>query len=351
MSRPQYSLAELAARFDLELVGDGSHRVIGICSLEAGAPDRIGFLSSPKHAHWLTQTAAGAVIVAASARERLGAGNALIAAEPQLAFARVAELFDLRRQFTPGIDASASLHPDAQIGSGVFIGAQVVVEQGACIGDGVYLGHGCVIGTGARVGAGSRLEARVVLGPDCVIGAQCSIEPGAVIGARGFGNVVTRQGWVAMPQLGRVLVGDRVEVGANSTIDRGAIDDTVIEDNVRIDNLVQIAHNCRIGAGTAIAACTGIAGSTRVGRRCMIGGAAAIAGHITIADDVIILGRTMVTHSLGTKGIYGSGLPVDEAGEWRKTVARVRRLDRLEARLKYVERQLKLTPESTENNG
>jgi UDP-3-O-[3-hydroxymyristoyl] glucosamine N-acyltransferase len=330
-------LRELAERFGLELVGDGAVQIQGVCTLQPGVPGRIGFLSDARRRVQLATTAAGAVIVGAADAGALR-GPGLIAKDPYLAYARIARLFDPDRDFEAGRHPTAVVAGDAHVGEGCWVGAQAVIESGAVLGAGVFVGPGCVIARDARVGDGSRFAAQVHVGPRVVIGARCQVQPGAVIGSRGFGNARGPQGWEEVPQLGSVRIGDDVEIGANTCIDRGTIEDTVIEDNVRLDNLIQIAHNCHIGAHTAIAACTGIAGSARIGRRCMIGGAVGIAGHIEIADDVVVLGRAMVTGSIAQKGIYGSGLPLDEVREWRKTVARVRRLGKLEQRLRTLER-------------
>jgi UDP-3-O-[3-hydroxymyristoyl] glucosamine N-acyltransferase len=212
------------------------------------------------------------------------------------------------------------------------------------IGEGSYIGPNCVVRRGAAIGAGSRLEANVYIGPDTVIGARARLLPGAVIGGRGFGLARAKAGWIEVPQLGRVVIGDDVEIGANTTIDRGALDDTVIEDGVKLDNLIQIAHNCRIGAGTAIAACVGVAGSTTIGRNCMIGGASVIGGHIQITDNVLVFGYAMVTKSITEPGQYGSGIPAQPAREWRREVARIRRLPRIDERLAAIEQLLKMSP-------
>ena len=331
------TLRELADRFGLQLVGDGGVSVDGVCTLSPGRPGRLSFLSNPKLRSQLAQTQAGAVIVGERDVPALTSAG-LIAKDPYLAYARIARLFDPDRDFAPGVHAAAFVDTSAQVGEGCWIGPGAVVEAGAQLGAGVFVGPNCVIGRDAHIGAASRLVSGVYVGPRVNVGARCVIQPGAVVGGRGFGNARGPSGWEEVPQLGGVHVGDDVEIGANTCIDRGAIDDTVIEDGVRLDNLIQIAHNCRIGAHTAIAACTGIAGSTRIGSRCMIGGAVGIAGHLEIADDVVVLGRAMVTGSVTQKGIYGSGLPLDDAREWRKTVARVRRLGKLEERLKALER-------------
>lgn len=336
------TLQELAARFDLTLVGAGETSITGVCTLAPGKPGCISFLTNPKYRAQLAATQAAAVIV--GQRDAAGLTTpGLVARDPNLAYARIARLFDPDRSFVAGIHASAVVAEDARVGAGCFIGANAVIESGVQLGANVYIGPGCVIGRDALIGAEGRFLANVTVGPRVRIGARMVAQPGAVIGSRGFGNALGPQGWEEMPQLGSVVIGDDVEIGANACIDRGTIDDTVIENGVRLDNLIQIAHNCHIGAHTAIAACTGIAGSTRIGSRCMIGGACGIAGHLVITDEVILLGRTMVTGSISTKGVYGSGLPMAEAREWRRTVARIRRLGRLEERLKTVERHLDLT--------
>lgn len=332
-----YTLAALAGKFGLELKGEGSTAIGGVCALHPGKPDCIGFLSNSKYRTQLADTRAAAVIVGPRDVAALTTPG-LVAKDPYLAYARLAALFDPDRDFAAGVQPGAVVSPQAKLGAGCHVGTHAVIEADAQLGDDVYVGPGCVIGRDARIGAHTRLVAQVHIGARVQIGRACVIQPGAVIGARGFGNVRGPVGWEAVPQLGTVIVGNDVEIGANTCIDRGAIDDTVIEDGVRLDNLIQIAHNCRIGEHTAIAACTGIAGSTTIGKRCMIGGAVGMSGHLHIADDVIILGRAMVVASIPEKGVYGSGLPHTEAREWRKTVARIRRLDRWEQRLRKVER-------------
>jgi len=344
-----HTLAELATRFGLEFKGEGSTAISGVCTLQPGKPGCIGFLANPKYRAQLANTAAAAVIVSPRDAAALVTPG-LVVRDPYLAYARLAQLFDPDREFVAGRHPTAWVAETAAIGDGCWIGPQAVVEEAAVLGPGVFVGPGCVIGRDAQVGAHSRLVAQVQVGARVRIGVHCSIQPGAVIGSRGFGNARGPQGWEEVPQLGSVVIGDRVEIGANTCIDRGAIDDTVIEDGVRLDNLIQIAHNCRIGRDTAIAACTGIAGSTTVGARCLIGGAVGMAGHLTIADEVVILGRGMVTNSITEKGVYGSGLPLSDAREWRKTVARIRRLGRLEDRLRTLEQQLKIDPRETDHD-
>ena len=349
-SRPSTTLGALAERHGLELRGDAAAEIDGVCALSPGQPGRIGFCADPKLRAQLATTAASAVIV--SARDAASfIGNALIAEDPAIAFAAVARAFDRAEEFPALLHATACIDPHATVADGCGVGPGAVIEAGVAIGAGSYIGPNCVIRRGAAIGAGSRLEAAVYVGPDCVIGARARVLPGAVIGGRGFGLARSRAGWIEVPQLGRVVIGDDVEIGANTTIDRGALDDTVIEDGVKLDNQIQIAHNCRIGAGTAVAACVGIAGSTRIGRNCMIGGAAGIGGHLEIVDNVVVLGLAMVTKSLTAPGVYGSGQPAQPAREWRREVGRIRRLARYDARLSAIEQQLDMTPSTGEEHG
>jgi UDP-3-O-[3-hydroxymyristoyl] glucosamine N-acyltransferase len=334
-----YTLGEIANRFGLDLKGEAGVVISGVCSLLPGKPDGISFLNNPKLREQLAASLAGAVIVGKRDVVAL-TGNGLVAADPYLAYARIATLFDRSRDFSPGVHASAVVAAGARLGEGCWIGPQAVIEDGADIGPGCFIGPGSVVGRDARIGAQAYLVSRVSIGHAVRIGDRCQFQPGAVVGSRGFGNARGPKGWEEVPQLGSVVIGNDVEVGANTTIDRGAIEDTVIEDGVRLDNLIQVAHNVRIGAHTAIAACTGIAGSTTIGTRCMIGGAAVINGHIQVGDDVIIMGYSMVTKSVPDKAIYGSGMPALDARDWRRQIAHVRRLPGYQKRLKQIEDQL-----------
>lgn len=335
---PVYTLGELAQRFSLELRGDAQTPITGLCTLAPGKPGCLSFLANPRYRAQLPQSLAAAVIV--GARDAANVITGLVAKDPYLAFARIGVLFDESRAFAPGIHSAATVTDSAVLGSGVHVGANAVIGDYARIGDDCFIGPGCVIGRDAEVGAGSRLVAQVHVGDRVRLGARCTVQPCASIGSRGFGNALGPNGWEEVPQLGSVVVGDDVEIGANTCIDRGALEDTVISRGVRLDNLIQVAHNCHIGEHTAIAACTGIAGSTRIGARCMIGGAVGIGGHLVIGDDVVILAMAMVTKSLPLKGVYGSGVPVMPARDWRKQVARTRRLEHTEARLAAVEQHL-----------
>jgi UDP-3-O-[3-hydroxymyristoyl] glucosamine N-acyltransferase len=339
----RWTLTQLAQRFDLKVDGEGATPIEAVCSLSPGRPGALAFLGDARYASKLAETAASAVLLREADRSRFG-GPVLISANPAVAFASIAVLFDRSREFAAGVHPRAVVAASATLGAGCGIDACAVIEDDVEIGAGTAIGPGCVIRRGARIGPGSRLEANVYIGSACVLGARALIGPGAVIGGRGFGFARTDHGWQETPQLGRVVIGDDVEIGANTCIDRGALDDTVLENGVKLDNQIHIGHNCHIGEHTAVAACVGMSGSTRIGKRCMIGGACGVGGHLRIADDVVIVGFTMVTKSLPVAGTYGSGMPVAPAQEWRRQVARVRRLHRLEQKIKRIEAALKLAP-------
>lgn len=343
-----WTLAQLAEQFSLELKGEGGTAISGVSSLSPGKQGCITFLANPKLRELLLTTQAAAVIV--GKRDAAALKTGLVAPDPYLAYARIAALFDPHSYF-PGdiVHPSAVIAPGVKIGKACCISMNVVIAEGAVIGDGCFIGPNCVIGQNAQLGPGCQLVANIFVWHGAKLGARCSVQPGAVIGSRGFGNARGPQGWEPVPQLGGIRIGNDVEIGANTCIDRGAIEDTVIEDGVKLDNLIQIAHNCHIGAHTAVAACTGIAGSTRVGARCMIGGSVGISGHLQIADDVVVLGRATVTSSLPRKGVYGGGLPVEEAREWRRQVAHVRRLEKLNRRVKNIEQKLNLETAADEH--
>ncbi|AXK71577.1 UDP-3-O-(3-hydroxymyristoyl)glucosamine N-acyltransferase [Lysobacter sp. TY2-98] len=326
--RPQYTAGELADRFGLEVRGDAATTVTGVATIADAAPDRLTFLSNSKYRAALAATRAGIVVLAAGDAEA-APGTALVARDPYSAYARIAALFETLPSAPPGIhpsavvDASASIDPTASIGPHVSIGARSVVHAGATIGP------GCVIGDDCIVGEGTRLVARVTLVTRARLGARVLVHPGAVLGADGFGIAMEKGTWLKVPQLGGVVVGDDCEIGANTTIDRGAIDDTVLEEDVRLDNQIQIGHNVRVGAHTAMAGCVAVAGSTRIGRYCLIGGGAGIVGHIELCDRVVVTAMSLVTHSIREPGEYSSGTPLMDNRAWRRAAARFRQLDRL----------------------
>jgi UDP-3-O-[3-hydroxymyristoyl] glucosamine N-acyltransferase len=337
------TLGELAQRFkaglpELELVGDPATPIKGTCALAPGEPGCITFLVNPRMRGLLADTRAGAVILGKRDAAAFK-GNALVVKDPYLAFARIAKVFDTSDAFTPGVHPAAVVAPGVVVPPTTYVGPCAVIEAGASIGAGVHIGPGCVVGKDASIGAGTRLHARVTVADRVRIGERCRLNEGVVIGSRGFGLARGPAGWEELPQTGTVVIGNDVEIGANTTVDRGALGDTVIEDGVKLDNLIQIAHNVRVGAHTVMAAMSGIAGSARVGARCMIGGCTCINGHIEVADDVVILGFSMVVKGIPAKGIYG-GIPTQEARGWRRELARVARLAKTEERLDEIERRL-----------
>ncbi len=330
-----HSLGALAVRFGCSLRGDPDIRVADVAPLDGGSSS-LGFIASPAWLDQLRATRLAAVIV----DERLASEcpvAALVHANPHATFARIAALLHPAPPLVPGVHPSAIVHPSASVDDSAEIAALAVIGPGAVIGPRCRLGVQSIVGAEAVLGADTRLHERVMVCTGVRIGSRCILHPGAVIGADGFGNARDGGQWVKVPQVGSVQIGDDVEIGANTTIDRGALGDTVIEAGVRLDNQIQIAHNVVIGEHTAIAACTGIAGSTRIGRRCMIGGGTGIGGQLVIGDDIVIAGFGMVTHSLEKPGMYSSVMPVEEARLWRRLVGRFKRLDVLAGRVRKLE--------------
>ncbi len=334
------TLGELAEHLGAELHGDADCRIERVATLATAGSGDISFLANTRYRKYLKDTAASAVILATDELSHCPV-NALVSDNPYLAYAKVATLLYPVHTPPPGIAASAVLDKSVVTGDGVCIRDRVVIGAGSRIGSQTILDPGVVIGEGVQLGAHCRIHANVVLRDGVILGDHVILHPGVVIGSDGFGIANDGGTWFKIPQVGRVVLGDHVEIGSNSTIDRGAIDDTVIEDGVKIDNLVQVGHNVHIGEHTAIAGCVGISGSTHIGKRCMIGGAAGIGGHLTIADDVIITGFSMVTKSVTTPGLHSSGIPLTENRKWRKNVARFQHLDELYKRVVELEKSRK----------
>jgi UDP-3-O-[3-hydroxymyristoyl] glucosamine N-acyltransferase len=330
-----WSLGQLAVRFGCTLRGDPARAVDSVATL-AGGPRSVGFLANAALLQALAATRLAAVIVEPRVASRCPV-DTLVHDFPHATFARIAALLHPAPAVEPGIHPAALVHPGASIDPSASIGPFALVEAGAQVAARCTIGAHAIVGARAVLGTDTRVLERASVLADCVIGARCIVHPGAVIGSDGFGNARDGSEWVKVPQLGRVRIGDDVEIGANTSIDRGALDDTVIEEGVRLDNQIQIGHNVSIGAHTAIAACTGVAGSTRIGRRCMIGGGTGIGGQLTIGDDIVIAGFGMVTRSLAQAGMYSNVLPAEEARHWRRIVGRVKRLDSLNERVKKLE--------------
>lgn len=337
------SLADIIQALGGELIGDARTRVEKVGTLEGADSRAITLLTQERFVGQLRGTRAGAVILAPGHREATALPR-IVCDNPYAYFARVSALLHPPPAAAPGVHPLATVHGSARLAANVSIGPYAVIEADVVIGEEAAVGAHGYVGAGSAIGAGTRLWPRVTVYHGCRIGAHCIVHAGAVIGADGFGNAFERDErgghWLKVPQVGAVVIGDDVEIGANTTVDRGAIDDTVIEDGVRLDNLIMIAHNVRLGAHTAIAACTGIAGSTRIGRYCRIGGAVGIAGHLSIADNVEIAGKTLITKSITTAGAYAGGYPFEEVHAWRRNAIQIRHLDELARKIKQLEAAL-----------
>lgn len=332
----KFSLQQLANQTGGQVVGDADIVIERVATLHNASSGAISFLSNSSYRQFLKSTSASAVILRDEDVEYCPV-NALVVDNPHVAYARVASLLYPDSIPTPGVHPSAVVDDSAIVPDSVYIGPQCYVGPSVRLGANAYLGPGCVLESGVEVGANSRLRCNVTIRHECRIGKQAIIHPGVVIGADGFGQANDQGVWVRIPQVGRVIIGDDVEIGANTTIDRGAIDDTVIGDNVKLDNLIQVAHNVSIGAHTVVAACTAIAGSARIGKHCTIAGGVGIAGHIEIADNSTITAMSMVTHSIRTPGVYSSGVPLDTNRQWQKNAVRFKQLDEIAKRIKTLE--------------
>ncbi len=335
-----YTLSELAKAIGATLQGDGDCRINDIASLFHAQPGDISFIADRQHAKQLSDTHASAVLVDDHVAKACSL-NALIMPNPRLGFVKLVNLLRPQHEgFSRGIHPTAIVAADAVVDETASVGAYAVLESKVKVGSRSHIGAGVSLGAGTQIGADCCLYSRVVVYHHCTIGDRSIIHSGAVIGADGFGLVADKaRGWIKVPQVGRVVIGEEVEIGANTTIDRGSLDDTIIGNGVKIDNLVMIGHNVQIGDHTAIAGCAGIAGSTKVGRHCMIGASAGLNGHIEICDGVIITGMGMIQKSITEPGIYSSGTGMQTNREWHKSVIRFRQLDEIARRLKHLERQ------------
>jgi len=333
-------LSELAEHYGLHFEGDGETLIEGVGTLSDATDTQLSFLANPGYREQLKTTRAAAVILTGK-----DAGdcpvNALIADDPYVAYAKIAKRFDPRKPPSPGLHASASIDPTASIGRDVHIGANAVIGPGCEISDACSIGPGCVLLADCRLGEASRLVANVTLCEGVLIGSRTIVHPGAVIGSDGFGLAFDKDHWVKIPQLGTVRIGDDCEIGANTCIDRGAIGDTIIEDDVRLDNQIQIGHNVQVGAHTAMAGMVGISGSTRIGKYCMFGGSSGTVGHLRIADRTTVQGLSMITKSIEQPGtVWSSGMPAQPLRDWQRSIAHLRKLEKLARRVLNLEKQI-----------
>ncbi len=335
----RYTLSDLAQQLGLEWVGDGSVLLSGLATLQSASSLELSFFANPRYRQQLQNTRAGAVLVKPNFVAESPVA-CLISDNPYLMFAKASQLFDNRPPSKPGLHPSAYVSSTATVAASASIGANCCIEDGVSIAADVVIGAACVIGENSVIGKGSRLCANVTVYHGICIGEQVVIHSAAVIGADGFGFAPNgSEGWVKIAQLGGVSIGNRVEIGAGTTIDRGALDDTLIGDGVIIDNQVQIAHNVVIGENTAIAGCTAVAGSTTIGANCTIAGAVGIIGHLQIADKVHVTAMSLVTKSIHQAGSYSSGTAMMETGDWRKSAVRFSQLDSLSKRLRQLEKE------------
>lgn len=339
-SSKQYTLSQLAEIVEGEVVGESSTAVTGIATLQTAKSGDISFLANPAYEKFLKETGASVVILSQNSIEHCPC-DALVVKNPYLAYATLSHYFSHTLTEVVGVHPSAVVHESANIDPSAVIAANAVIEKGAEIGANVIIGAGCFVGEHSIVADETRLYANVTVYHGVSIGQRCIIHSGAVLGADGFGIAPGPNGWNKIAQIGGVVVGDDVEIGANTAIDRGALDNTVIERGVKLDNQIQIAHNVVVGENTAIAACSGIAGSTTVGKNCIIGGGCGIAGHLDITDNVHLTGMTLVTKNIKKAGVYSSGTAVEPNAQWRRNVVRFRQLDELANRVKTLEKMTK----------
>lgn len=339
-------LGGLVERFGGELIGDPDISVSGIAPLDNASASKITFLSNPKLRAQAAQTQAAALILSPDDDKIVGEsyqGARIVTSNPYAYFARVAQWFAKQTEIpsVQGIHPMACVDSTARIAATASIGPHVTIEADAEIADGVVIGAGSFVGTGAKIGVNTRFAPRVTFHANCVIGENGIIHSGAVIGTEGFGFANDGGAWIKIPQTGRVVLGNDVQIGANTTIDRGTLSDTVIEDGVKLDNQIQVGHNCRIGAHTAAAGCVGIAGSATIGKNCMLGGAAMIGGHLTIADGVFVTAASSVMNSIKSPGHYTSIFPLTAHREWEKTAALLRNISALRDRIRELEKKIK----------
>ncbi|WP_371230207.1 UDP-3-O-(3-hydroxymyristoyl)glucosamine N-acyltransferase [Pseudomonas sp. QE6] len=339
MTELSFTLAELAAQLDAELRGDPAQVIRGLATLQEAGADQLSFLANPQYRKFLPESKAGAVLLTAADAEGF-TGNALVVANPYLAYAGLSHQFDRKPKAPAGIHPTAVVDEGAQVDPTASIGPYAVIEAGAQIGAGVTVSAHCFVGACSVIGEGGWLAPRVTLYHDVRIGKRVVIQSGAVLGGEGFGFANQKGVWQKIAQIGGVTVGDDVEIGANTTIDRGALSDTLVGNGVKLDNQIMIAHNVQIGDHTAMAGCCGISGSAKIGKHCMLAGGVGLVGHIEICDNVFVTGMTMVTRSITEPGSYSSGTAMQPAGEWKKSAARIRQLDDMARRLQQLEKRV-----------
>ena len=316
---------DLVKKLGGELIGDPNLLINSVASLESANQNSISFFNNPKYLDLLKSSKAAVVIIR---KDNLPdrSGTSIVIDNPYLYFAKVSQLLNPNKILKKEIHKSAIIHPSCKLGQDIYIGPNVVIEQNVSLGDEVVIHAGSIVEADSAIGNASVIHPHVVIKANTIIGKNCILYAGCIIGSDGFGYAKDDSKWLAIPQIGRVLLGDNVDIGSNSTIDRGALDDTIISSGVKIDNLVQIGHNCLVGENTIIAGCVGIAGSAKIGKNCAIGGAAMILGHLSITDNVTISPGSMITRSIKTSGTYTALMPFQDHETWLKTAAKIKRL-------------------------
>jgi len=342
-----FTLSEIARQLDVEFNGDGDCVIESVADIEKAQTGSIAFVYSGRYEKYLSTTNASAVIVSRDMSEKSDI-PCIITDEPRLIYAKVAQLLYPTLIQSAEISPHSIIHDSVSMGDQITVEDAVVIQKDSRIASDVAIGAGSVIGKNVVIGRGSKIYPNVTILDRCEIGENCILHSGVVIGADGFGFVPEDEHYVKVPQIGRVLIGDDVEIGANTTVDRGAIEDTVIGNGVKLDNQIQVAHNVVIGDHTVISAGTAIAGTTRIGKHCLIGGCVAIRDNIEITDNVILTGRTLVSRSITKSGSYSSSTPIDDTANWRKNSARFRTLDVLARRVKQLESLFKVDKNSTD---
>jgi len=323
-----------------EVEGNPAIEIHGVGTLQNASPGQISFLANPIYRKQLAATRASAVILHRSNRDECKT-TAIVVVDPHVAYAKIAAALFPQDSFEPGIAPSAVVSASATIAASASIQANSVIGNDVVIGDYVVVGPNCTIERAVKIGSHTRLVANVTICHGSELGSRVLVHPGAVIGSDGFGLANDRGVWIKVPQLGKVRIGDDVEIGANTSIDRGALEDTLIENGVKLDNQIQIAHNVQVGAHTAIAGCVGVSGSTKIGRHCAIGGGVGISGHLEIADKVTVTGMSLVSKSIPESGVYSGSVPAMQADQWRRNFARVRKLDEMFRKLATLEKQVR----------
>ncbi len=332
------SLGELAQRFNTKSLGNSNHQVCAVAALDSANANHISFLANAKYSSLLGSTKAGIVILTKENSDCFK-GNQIIATDPYVVFAKIAALFQNSKEVIHEIHPNTVIADSAIIGSNVHIGAYSIIGENTVIADGTVLEARVTIGNNCRIGENCLIKPNVVISDACTIGDNVILHPGCIIGADGFGLARDKDKWIKVPQLGAVIIGNDCEVGANTTIDRGTMDDTVLENDVHLDNQIQIAHNVNIGAHTVMAGCSAVAGSAKIGKNCLIGGGVGIIGHLEVCDNVTLQSMALVTHSIKKAGSYSSVSPLQETSNWRKSAVRIKQLDKIAKRLARLEKQ------------